>query len=74
MARPSKAVPPESGRPHAQPQLLQGQRKEARIGEDAMAVGAHTTKLHLLSFARRPKLLQLAAVAVLCSLSYLVGV
>ncbi|KAM0858199.1 hypothetical protein ACQ4PT_047982 [Festuca glaucescens] len=39
-----------------------------------MAMGAAATKLHLSSFARRPTLHQLAAVAVLCSLSYLAGV
>ncbi|KAM0858201.1 hypothetical protein ACQ4PT_047982 [Festuca glaucescens] len=37
-------------------------------------MGAAATKLHLSSFARRPTLHQLAAVAVLCSLSYLAGV
>ncbi|KAM0835464.1 hypothetical protein ACQ4PT_062913 [Festuca glaucescens] len=39
-----------------------------------MAMGAAATKLHLSSFARRSTLHQLAAVAVLCSLSYLAGV
>ncbi|KAK1684793.1 hypothetical protein QYE76_045641 [Lolium multiflorum] len=39
-----------------------------------MAVGAAATKLHVSPFARRPTLHQLAAVAVLCSLSYLAGV
>ncbi|AQK45443.1 putative methyltransferase PMT15 [Zea mays] len=42
-----------------------------------MAVGATAAKLHLSSAAaaaRRPSLLHLAAVAVLCSLSYLFGI
>ena len=42
-----------------------------------MAVGATAAKLHLSSVAgaaRRPSLLHLAAVAVLCSLSYLLGI
>jgi hypothetical protein len=39
-----------------------------------MAGGVPATKPHLSSFARRPTLHQLAAVAVLCSLSYLAGV
>lgn len=41
-----------------------------------MAVGAPATKLHLSSAAaaRRPSLLHLAAVAVLCSVSYLLGI
>ncbi|XP_066348957.1 probable methyltransferase PMT15 [Miscanthus floridulus] len=42
-----------------------------------MAVGATATKLHLSSAAaaaRRPSLLHLAAVAVLCSVSYLLGI
>ncbi|XP_062226485.1 probable methyltransferase PMT15 [Phragmites australis] len=42
-----------------------------------MAVGATATKLHLPSAAaaaRRPSLLHLAAVAVLCSASYLLGI
>lgn len=39
-----------------------------------MAVGVPGTKLHLSSVARRPTLHQLAAVAVLCSVSYLIGV
>jgi hypothetical protein len=42
-----------------------------------MAVGAIATKLHLSSAAaaaRRPSLLHLAAVAVLCSVSYLLGI
>ena len=43
----------------------------------AMAAGATAAKLHLSSAAaagRRPSLLHLAAVAVLCSLSYLLGI
>ena len=42
-----------------------------------MAAGATAAKLHLSSAAaagRRPSLLHLAAVAVLCSLSYLLGI
>ncbi|KAK3143945.1 hypothetical protein QOZ80_4AG0306960 [Eleusine coracana subsp. coracana] len=39
-----------------------------------MAVGAAATKLHLSPAGRRPTLLHLAAVAVLCSVSYLLGI
>jgi hypothetical protein len=39
-----------------------------------MAVGTAFTKLHLSLAGRRPTLLQLAAVAVLCSVSYLLGI
>ncbi|KAL5215872.1 hypothetical protein ABZP36_007273 [Zizania latifolia] len=40
-----------------------------------MAVGASATKMHLMSAgARRPSLLHLAAIAVLCSVSYLLGI
>jgi hypothetical protein len=39
-----------------------------------MAVSATATKLHLSSAEQRPSLLHLAAVAVLCSISYLLGI